>query len=77
MYRINWRNLAILVLTLTAVVIFYKDPDWVVELLPDHFSDRAKPDDAMVFVICLLGVIAGLILVLLDRPKPPTKPGGP
>ncbi len=68
MMRINYRNLAIVLLVLFAISIFYKDPSWVVELLyPDHFSDRAKPDDSMVFVICVLGVIAGVILVLLNR----------
>ncbi len=67
MYRINYRNLAIVILVLVGIIIFYKDPSWVVELLyPDHFSDQAKPDDSMVFVICVLGVIAGIIMVLVD-----------
>ena len=70
MYRINYRNVAIFVLVLFGLFIFYKDPEWVVELLyPDHFSDRAKPTDSLVFVICMLGVIGGIIGVLIDNRK--------
>ena len=74
MYRINYRNLAIITLVLFGLFIFYKDPSWVVELLyPDHFSDYAKPTDSLVFVICVLGVIGGIILVLVDSRNRPSR----
>lgn len=74
MYRINYRNLAIVILVLAGIIVFYKHPSWVVELLyPDHFSDQSKPNDSFVFVICVLGVIAGAIMVLLDNPRRPRK----
>jgi len=67
MYNINYRNVAIISLVLLGIVVFYKDPDWVVELFyPDHFSDHAKPNDSMIFVLTLIGVIGGVIGVLLQ-----------
>ena len=42
MYRINYRNVAIIALVLFGVIVFYSEPDCVVELLyPDHFSDQS------------------------------------
>ena len=72
--RIKYRNLAILTLVLCGIVLLYKDPIWVVELLyPDHWSDQSKPDDSMIFVICILGLITGAIIVMLDRDDRPPR----
>ncbi len=74
MYQLNYRKLAIAMLAMLAVAVFYKDPTWVVELFyPDHFSDRSKPDDSFVFVICILGIIFGIIGVLHDRGSRPRR----
>ncbi len=74
MYRIIYRNVAIIALALFGVIVFYKEPDWVVELLyPDHFSDHSKPNDSMVFSLFLLGVIAGVIGILVQIGSPPRR----
>lgn len=68
MYQINYRAIAVVVLSLFGIMLFYKDPEWVVELLyPDHFKDNVKPRDSLIFVLCVLVVIFGTVLVLIRR----------
>jgi len=66
--RINWRNLAILILLLIMLVVFYAKPILVAEfLIPDHYDQSIRPDDAYPFVFVLLGLILGFVFVLLDQ----------
>ena len=70
MYKLNYKNIAILTLVVAAIIIFYSQPSRVVEFFyPDYFSEHAKPRDPFVFTIVLLGIILGVLGILTEKKK--------
>ena len=68
--RINWRNVAVLTLIVTGLVVFYSEPTCVMELLiPDHYDHSRRPDRraSLPHVAIILMVIGGAVLFILDQ----------